>query len=113
MIDVETAEQQAKALVIAAQDSPILHIRTTLKVLGREWASAAADLKVALDLGETATIEMAGTLTRGMVMFGGSGDWVQVARTREGGASILVQTDYGSERWINTAGAQSPVVVRS
>lgn len=114
VIGQEEADQQAAALLGAAEASPVRQFRYELRRRGQEWKRAALDLAMVEDDG---AIELAGSVLPGMRVLLGSeeGDWAPVVRQleRAGQFSLHLQDSNGRDRYLNFHGASSPVVVRA
>lgn len=120
MIGYEEATQQAKALLAAAEASPVRQFRYEMRRRGKEWERAARDLELASAGGEDAVIELAGGVVAGMFVPTGDdeergGLWFPVLRSFEsrGQWSIHWQDWLGKDRYINFFAASSPVVVKA
>lgn len=111
IVDVNTAREQARALLVAADGSPLRQYRYELRRRGIEW-KRAADLLGEADEGDAA-IELAGSVTPGMKVPCSEG-WGSVIRqlTRDGQLTLHVEDAMGRPLYLNYVGPSSPVVVK-
>lgn len=108
----ENARQQAKVLMEAGAQSPVLPLRNMLRQRGIEWDRAARLFEQA-DLDELEVeIHFAGALEPGMVLYTATKGAAKILRTtnQAGVPSAQVHAE-GFAQWENFISPSSPAVV--